>query len=109
MIKIEIYETDAEQLHAIAEENGINIAEVVSALVDQLIVTRKEKEINKRTHDKSRPVGRPTTQKDDIPKLFMDGYTLYKKGNLNISQLARLARVSRPTVYKYIRILEQKE
>ena len=109
MIKIEIYETDAEQLQAIAEENGIEIAEVVSAMIDHMLIICKEKERTQRARNKNRHVGRPTTQKDDIPKLFMDGYALYKKGSLNISQLARLARVSRPTVYKYIKIIEQQE
>lgn len=108
MIRIEIYETDAEQLHAIADENGITVAEVVSSLVDHINAVCKEKESTKRASNIARRVGRPTVQRKDIPKSFIDGYSLYKKGSVNISQLARFARVSRPTVYKYIKILERK-
>ena len=62
-----------------------------------------------RLYKKIRRVGRPTVKREDIPKSFVDGYALYKAGSINISQLARLARVSRPTVYKYIKLLEGNE
>jgi response regulator of citrate/malate metabolism len=33
-------------------------------------------------------------------------YPAYKKGQLNVSELARVCDISRTTVYKYIEILE---
>ena len=106
MIKIQVYETDAEQLHVIADENGIEVADVVSMMVDHMLHRYKGKEMAKRVQCKPHQVGRPTTRKEDIPKSFVDGYLLYKEGSINVSQLSRLACVSRPTAYKYIRLLD---
>ena len=106
MIKIEIYETDAEQLHALADENNATVAEIVSMMVDHMTIIYN-KATSERTRHKPHQVGRPATRKEDIPKSFVDGYLLYKEGSINISQLARLACVSRPTVYKYIRLLDE--
>ena len=57
MIKIEIYETDAEQLHAIADENGIEVADVVSIMVDHMLHLYKGKEMAKRVQCKPHQVG----------------------------------------------------
>lgn len=53
----------------------------------------------------SRP-GRPPTTLARIPSKFKRIYPRYKNGELNICQVAKLCDISRPTVYKYIRILE---
>lgn len=50
--------------------------------------------------------GRPTTTLEDVPNEFIKHYDLYKSGKLNKSDLARLTSLSRPTVDKYIKILE---
>ena len=39
-------------------------------------------------------------------KKFMESYELYKKGSINKSQIARLTGMSRPTVIKYVKLLE---
>lgn len=55
---------------------------------------------------KGKHIGRPETTIETIPDRFLRYYALYKNHDLSISELARLAGVSRPTVYKYIRLLE---
>lgn len=55
---------------------------------------------------KGKHIGRPETTIDSIPDRFLRYYALYKNHDLSISELARLAGVSRPTVYKYIRLIE---
>lgn len=50
--------------------------------------------------------GRPNTTIDDIPKDFIKHYDLYKSGKINKSDLSRLTNLSRPTVDKYIKMLE---
>ena len=55
---------------------------------------------------KGKRIGRPTLTKEDIPTSFLRHYPAYVKGNLNITELARLCCLSRTTVYKYMRILE---
>ena len=58
---------------------------------------------------KGMPIGRPKTTKNDIPALFFKHYPAYVARQINVSELARLCSLSRPTVYKYLRMLEQKE
>ena len=55
---------------------------------------------------KGRQIGRPQVSKEDIPAIFLRHYPAYKKGQLNISELARVCDLSRTTVYKYIGLLE---
>lgn len=51
-------------------------------------------------------VGRPQITIDSIPSVFLRHYPAYKKGQLNISELARVCDLSRTTVYKYVGMLE---
>ena len=55
--------------------------------------------------DKGRKIGRPQTTKDDIPPIFYKHYPAFVAGTLNISEFARLCGMSRPTVYKYLKLL----
>ena len=55
---------------------------------------------------KGKPIGRPRTTLDDIPSQFYKYYPRYKDGQMNISELARMCELSRPTVYKYIRMMK---
>ena len=55
--------------------------------------------------EKGRKIGRPQTTKDDIPPIFYKHYPSYAAGNMNVSELARICGLSRPTVYKYLRLL----
>ena len=51
-------------------------------------------------------VGRPQTTKDDIPAIFYKHYPTYLAGQMNVSELARVCGLSRPTVYKYLHLLK---
>ena len=51
-------------------------------------------------------IGRPHVTADNIPAAFLRHYPAYKKGQLNVSELARVCDLSRTTVYKYIELLE---
>ena len=44
--------------------------------------------------------------KADIPAAFYRHYPAYALGQLNVSELARVCGLSRPTVYKYLRLIE---
>ena len=50
-------------------------------------------------------VGRPHTTRDDIPAIFYKHYPTYLAGQMNVSELARVCGLSRPTVYKYIKMM----
>lgn len=55
---------------------------------------------------KGRQIGRKSTSKADIPAAFYRHYPAYASGQLNVSELARVCGLSRPTVYKYLRLIE---
>ena len=55
---------------------------------------------------KGAKIGRPPLTTEDIPTDFLRHYPSYKKGQLNLSELARVCDLSRTTVYKYIELLE---
>ncbi len=50
-------------------------------------------------------VGRPKLTKEDIPALFYKHYPAYAAGKMNITELARVCDLSRPTVYKYLKMV----
>ena len=55
---------------------------------------------------KGKQIGRPQITVDNLPSGFLRHYPAYKKGQLNISELARVCDLSRTTIYKYIDLLE---
>lgn len=55
---------------------------------------------------KGKHVGRRPTTREDIPPIFYKHYPTYMAGQINVSEFARLCNLSRPTVYKYLRMLE---
>lgn len=55
---------------------------------------------------KGRKVGRRPTTKEDIPAVFMKHYPAYATKQINVSELARLCNLSRPTVYKYLHLIQ---
>ena len=54
---------------------------------------------------KGKQIGRKPTTKDDIPATFYKHYPAFLAGTLNVSELARICGLSRPTVYKYLRLV----
>ena len=54
---------------------------------------------------KGKKIGRPQLTKDDIPAVFYKHYPTYAAGKMNVSELARVCDLSRPTVYKYLKLI----
>jgi len=57
------------------------------------------------TREKGQHIGRPQTTKKDIPAVFYRHYPAYMAGKMNLSELARVCGLSRPTVYKYLKMV----
>ena len=51
-----------------------------------------------------RKIGRPQTTKDDIPAVFFKHYPTFAAGKMNLSELARVCGLSRPAIYKYLKM-----
>ena len=54
---------------------------------------------------KGRRIGRPQSTKEDIPAAFLKHYAAFQEGKMNVSELARVCGLSRPTVYKYMKMM----
>jgi len=55
---------------------------------------------------KGKQIGRTRTTEHTIPAIFYRHYPAYASGPLNISELARVCGLSRPTVYKYLHLIK---
>ena len=51
---------------------------------------------------KGKRIGRPPMTVETIPDGFWRYFSLYQAGKINVSELARLTQISRPTVHRYI-------
>lgn len=54
---------------------------------------------------KGAQIGRKPTTKDDIPAIFYKHYPAFMTGHMNVSELARVCGLSRPTIYKYLKLV----
>ncbi len=55
---------------------------------------------------KGKQIGRRHVTKEDIPAAFLKHYPSFQNGNMNVSELARICGLSRPTVYKYLTLVK---
>lgn len=56
---------------------------------------------------KGKRIGRQQVTVESISAIFLLHYAAYRKGALNVSELARVCDLSRTTVYKYISLLDK--
>ncbi len=54
---------------------------------------------------KGKHIGRKPITKADLPAVFLKYYPSYMSGTMNITELARICDLSRPTIYKYIKMV----
>ncbi len=54
---------------------------------------------------KGRQIGRKPVTKADLPTTFLKYYPAYKNRTMNVAKLARICKLSRPTIYKYIKMM----
>lgn len=54
---------------------------------------------------KGKQIGRKPVTKADLPAVFVKHFPAYAAGKMNVSELARVCGLSRPTTYKYIRLM----
>ncbi len=50
-------------------------------------------------------IGRRPTTKADLPTVFVKYYPSYVDGAMTVTELARICGLSRPTAYKYIKMM----
>lgn len=52
-------------------------------------------------------LGRPQTTIETLPYNFLKYYPMFQNGSINLSELSKLSGISRPTIYKYLKIIEK--
>ena len=62
---------------------------------------------NAKAKAKGKKIGRRPTTKEDIPTNFLKHYAIFMEGKMNVSELARVCGLSRPTVYKYLKFFRK--
>lgn len=56
---------------------------------------------------KGKNIGRPKTDTDSIPAIFYKHYPKYKSGTINKKDFSKLCSLSYPTIFKYIKLVEE--
>lgn len=77
----------------------------VSAELELSIIRARVKSGMANTKEKDKKIRRPQTTKDDIPALFYKHYPSFASGQMKVSEFARICGLSRPTVYKYLKLV----
>ena len=57
--------------------------------------------------NKGKPIGKPKSTVDDIPAIFYKHYPAYAVKQLNVSEFARICKLSRPAIYKYLQMVNR--
>ena len=55
---------------------------------------------------KGKHIGRPPVTAESIPASFFRYFVRYQAGEINIAELSRLTKISRPTTYRYIKAIQ---
>lgn len=78
----------------------------VFAEMERDIISQRVKSGMENAKAKGVKIGRPEVNRDTLPQNFLKYYPRYKSNEINVTEFARLAGVSRKTIYKYIDIAE---
>ena len=78
----------------------------VFAELERNIISQRVKSGMQNAKAKGKKIGRPAVSAEDIPSVFYKHYPKYKKGEINKKEFSRLCKVSYPTIYKYLNIVE---
>ena len=79
----------------------------VFAQMERDITIQRIKSGMENARAKGKHIGRNKTTENDIPRLFYRYYPQYTKGNIDLSEFARLTCLGRNSVYKYLKIVEK--
>lgn len=94
------------ELDAISK--GMMLMWGVFAELERDIITARIKSGMENAKAKGVKLGRPQTIVETLPYNFLKYYPMFQKGSINLSELSRLSGISRPTLYKYLKLLERK-
>ena len=82
------------------------ISAVFAQLEREMTVTRIKSGLEN-AKAKGKKLGRPYLTKEKLPPKFFRYYPAYKAQNMSATDFARVCEVSRTTLYKYLRVVEE--
>lgn len=94
------------ELDAISK--GMMLMWGVFAELERDIITARIRSGMANAKSKGVKLGRPQITIETLPYNFLKYYPMFQKGSINLSELSRLSGISRPTLYKYLKIVEGK-
>ena len=92
------------ELDAISK--GMMLMWGVFAELERDIITARIRSGMLNARSKGIKLGRPQTTIETLPYNFLKYYPMYQNGRINLSELSRLSSISRPTLYKYLKIVD---
>lgn len=92
------------ELDAISK--GMMLMWGVFAELERDIITARIRSGMSNAKSKGVKLGRPQITIESLPYNFLRYYPMFQNGSVNLSELSRLSGISRPTLYKYLRLLE---
>ena len=78
----------------------------VFAEMERNMISQRVKSGMANAVSKGAVVGRPATTIDNLPTDFLKHYPKYIRKQINVSELARLCKISRQTTHKYINVYQ---
>lgn len=81
----------------------------VFAEMERDIISDRVKSGMRNAAAKGKKIGRPKITIDSLPDRFWKYYRLYQNNAISITEMARLMKCSRTTIYKYISMAEQEK
>ncbi len=78
----------------------------VFAELEHDMIVQRVKSGMENARAKGKQIGRPKTTANDIPSIFYKYYPMFSSGKINLSEFSRLCSMTRATIYKYLRIVE---
>ena len=78
----------------------------VFAEMERNIISQRVKSGMKNARAKGKQIGRPPITMDRLPDKFWKYNQKYQAGEIKVSELARLLKCSRVTIYKYLSMVE---
>ena len=81
----------------------------VFAELERNIISERVKSGIRNAKVKGKVLGRPSTTEENIPGIFYKYYPKYKIKEINKIEFARLCKLSYPSIFKYLNIIEKGE
>ena len=92
-----------------AISKGMMLMWGVFAELERDIITARIRSGMINAKSKGIKLGRPQTTIETLPYNFLRYYPMFQNGSINLSELSRLSGISRPTLYKYLKLLDVAE